>query len=227
MALSNIQEIVERSLYKKLESIAIREGYAVNKALYTNDITGITNYNTAIKNIVTSKGFSIALFGVGSNQKKYLKTIPRIVLIKRKFLPGDLGGSPNPEYQLNTTSGAFDSHVQPPQTSDYHFQVNLVYQKSKEGRVLEAIVSEAFSNRGYVKFHNDANKEFFVNRYNSSQVEDFERGTTEQIYLYEAKDIWQDDDKITISTAVKITEITVDVEIEGKQKTPIEQIKLP
>lgn len=213
--LSNILEIVERSLYKTLEAVCISSGYTPDKSLFTDDDTGKLAYQIAIESIITIKGFSVALFGVGSSHKKYYKTVPRIVIIERKFLPGDLGGSPDPQYELNL--GNFDGNVQPPQTSDYHFQVNLCYKTAAQKRILEAILAATFNNRSYIKFYTDVTKQFFIERYNSTIIEDNDMGIKENAYLYQAKDIWESED-VTIQTGIKpIVEITLDVTVNNQQ----------
>lgn len=187
---------------------------------YYDDDAGVALLKADIATIVSTKGFAIEVFGVSAPRAKYQKRIPRIVIIKNQFLPGDLGGVPNTIYTPNNgdllAPDAFTGRVQPPQTVNYNFDLHLVCQSAEQSRVLHGIVALAVPKRGYIDAYNLPSQKIFVLQYSYRSMPNTEDNLDEDIYMYTANDIFETDDRVVAENIKPITEITV----EQKQGDP-------
>ena len=85
---------------------------------YYDDPLGVILFNTDLTSIISTKGFAIEIFGSSNPQAKYLKKIPRIVVLPNQSLAGALGGSPDKIYTPNNgdvlSPDAYTARVLPP-----------------------------------------------------------------------------------------------------------------
>lgn len=181
---------------------------------YYDDDAGVALLKTDVDTIVTSKGFAIEVFGVSAPRAKYQKRIPRIVIIKNQFLPGDLGGAPDTIYTPNNgdilAPDAFTGRVQPPQTVNYNFDLHLVCQSAQQSRVLHGITALAVPKRGYIDAYELPGQKIFVNQYSYRSMPNTEDNLDEDIYMYTANDIFESEDKVVAENIKPITEITIE-----------------
>ena len=180
---------------------------------YYDDSTGKNEYNTAIQNIISVKGFCIELFNVSNSQNKGLKKVPRIVILSNQSLPGSLGGSPDKFYTPNNgdilNPDYFITSNMPSETTDFSYDICLISNSAKQSRILHSIVALAMPKRGYIPFYNDPSKKFFINQFSYRSIPDTIEGIDEDIYMYQVNDIFETEDTI-ISTSIKpIDEIKV------------------
>lgn len=226
--LSNLQELVERSLFESIRKEVVDKGYLpditaqveitpvtipptyTNK--YPNTLQGRQQWELDIKNIVNSKGFAIEIYNEGSNLGKGIKKVPRIVINSGNSLPGALGGDPSRFYE--DTGNSYLPMVTPPQTVDLFIDIHVVSDNVIQERILNAIMALALPRRGYIKHYNDPTKTFFIRFINFYDRDDLEGGIVEKVYGYEIPDCWDRAD-IQVGPAVsKITQITVPVTLQ-------------
>ena len=205
--LSNVQEIIERSLFEVIRQELIDKGYIPDITLYPDTAQGFQDYNTAISYIVTQKGFAIELFNEGSNLAKGTKKVPRIVINTGNFLPGALGGDPQKYYQ---DQGLFYSAlVTPPQTVDFFVNVHLVSMDVSQERILNSLIALAIQRRGYVPFYDNSGSTFFCRYLNFFHMDNMDAGMMEKVYAYQVSDCWDTEDKVLQGNIAKITEINL------------------
>ena len=213
--LSDVQEIIERSLFEAIRKELVDKEYlpdVSDTGLFPNNPTGYAAWNAAIQAIITAKGFAIELFGVGNNEDKGVKKIPRIVLESGNVLPGALGGDPLRYFEDNGTY--YKSLVTPPQTTDYYLNIIMVSNTIIQSRILNNIVALGMPRRGYVPFYNDPTKSFFIRYLNYFEANNEDRGLIEHIYSYEIKDAW-DIDAIELTDDIpKMSEITFNINLQ-------------
>lgn len=209
--LTDIWEIVDRSVFEKIRLLLVEHGLTPDVTLYPNTPAGVDAYRAELAVIKSTKGFAIELFGSGSSQKKYEKKTPRIVFIPRRIYAGDLGGNPEYIYTFNGTK--FDAEVRPPQTSVYQFEISLVSDEIRQERAMNAIIGLALSKRAYVPFYTNVttgdNEEFFAIQTTFRDVPDTEFGIMEKIYTYEARDLWDRENTFIPDAAAPLDEVTL------------------
>lgn len=207
--LSDIQEIVERSLFESIRLILVEHNYLPDVVVYNDNDAGKAAYQTEIDNIVILKGFAIEVFGHSSSQKKYAKKVPRIVIYPKRIIPGDIGGGPDPEFILE--GGSYTKKTQPPRTSTYEFEINVISNSAKQDRLMNAILAIAIPSRGYVKFYNDPLNSFFVEQYSFRESPDTQEGINEKFYMYRAIDLYFAEGQIIETGISPLKSIGVDI----------------
>jgi len=223
--LSNLEELLERSIFHAIREKTVAEGYLPN--INTFDVSNIDNtvaaaakvsYENAKTNIFNTKGFVVDVFGVGNNQAKGLKKVPRIVVDTQTFQPGTLGGDTSPVYE--NVNGIFVKSSNPSLASDFFYNVYAVANNVKQLRVLTAIISSALPRRGYIKTYLDERLQFSGNILTvftgSMDSDDLTEGVMEKVFSYASTDVFEGLPE-TITTIVNGEEFDL---------VPISEIKL-
>lgn len=210
--LSNVIEIIDRSIYKVIEDVAVENNYAVRKSDYLSDPNGFQQAEEAIAN---SRGFCVGIFGSNSPQQRGDLAMPRIVIDGKRFVPGYLGGNPDRVYDLNPDTDLFDASVIPPLTHRYQFEIILYSVRVAEDRILHAIIDAALPNFSYVPFYNNPDLKFFVEQYSFRENPDFSLGYEEKTYLYEAPEVFKSSDLLVQRGISPIKSVAVDQKINS------------
>jgi len=205
--LSNIWEVVDRSVYEKIRLLLVAAGYLPDITTFPDTDAGVAAYNTAMANIKTSKGFAIELFGQGSNLHKYEKKVPRIVYNARRIFLGDIGG--NPEHQYTKAGAVFNKTAVPPTSSSLQFDIFLVFETAKQERVLNSIIQATLKSRTYIPHYNNPNESFLVNNISYRDNPDTSFGICEKILTYQANDLWDTTEEI-IDTAAPLESVDLE-----------------
>jgi hypothetical protein len=201
--LSDIAQVVERSLEEAIYQVALTNNYTPDRDVYNTDST----YKAELEAIATANNFAVEIWGAGTSEEKQSMGVPRIVLSTGVWASGNLGSTPNGSYE---DQGADFNHIRPaPMTSDFRFTMSLVSRTAAEDRILHAIMASALPHRSYVPFYNDNTVTFLV-IYRYSRLEpDLREGLTKKHYIYEAIDLYEVDDDVIASGIAKINEIQV------------------
>ena len=213
--LSNIWEIVDRSVYEKIRLLLVAAGYLpdiANTTLYPDTDIGVAAYNAAMASIKVSKGFAVEIFGQGSSLHKYEKKVPRIVYNARRIFPGDIGG--NPENQYTKPGAVFELHAVPPTSSSVQFEISLVYETAKQERLLNSVIQATLKSRSYIKYYNDASSSFMVENVSYRDNPDTAFGICEKILTYMAKDLWDITTEV-IGTAAPLAQVELETKDAG------------
>jgi len=210
--LTDIQEIIERTVFENIRGELVDKGYLPDITLYDDDATGWAQWETDISSIVTSKGFAIEVYNVGASEAKGIKKFPRIVINAGSFLPGALGGDPQRFYSDQTTS--YKSLVTPPQTADFYLDIHLASKTIQQARILNSLLSIAIPRRAYLAYHSDPNSSFFIRNIGYYDADDIDEGYMEKVFGYEIPDCWDAGDKDFDATIAKINEITLHPNIQ-------------
>lgn len=205
--LSNIQEIIERSIFETIRQELVDKGYLPDITLFPDTIAGEQGYITAMGAIVTSKGFCIDIFNESSNFDKGQKNNPRIVIKSGSFLAGELGGNPT-EYYIDK-GDHYTSKITPPQTSNFYINIHLVAKSIEQVRVLNSILTLCLPKRKYLKWYTDPTSTFFIMNINYFELDDNNIGINEKVYVYEIPDCWDMEDITVRENIAKMVEITV------------------
>lgn len=224
--LSDIQELIERSLFERIRLELIDKGYLPDITSYQNNQAGLTQWNADLVTIKNTKGFAIEVFTESSNFKKGIKKVPRIVLKNNGSLPGALGGDPSRFF--TDTGYNYQAKVTPPQTVEFYMNFHLVSDTVIQERVLTALLALVIPRRGYIPWYNDNTKSFFVRFLNSFDLDDNDTGILERVYAYEVPDVWDTEDIEKGSPISKITRIDLHINLQkyligefGYETTPL------
>lgn len=210
--LTNIQEVIERSLFETIRLELVDKGYLPDITLYADTPAGHELYDTAINTIVETLGFAIEIFSTGTNKAKMIKKIPRIVIKAGSFLPGSLGGSPSKYYSDQGTY--YKAMVTPPQTVDFYIDYHLVSETIAQERVLSSILALAIPRRAYITRYDDSTKTFFSRYLNYYNIDEADEGISEKVYKYEIPDCWDTEDREVEDNVAKLNEVTLHTNIQ-------------
>lgn len=212
-ALSDIQEVIERSLFERIRTELVDKGYLPDVTQYPDTDGGVALWESDIATIKTNKGFAIEVFNENANYDNGVKKIPRIVLASGNFLQGSLGGDPGKIMQLNENND-FIALRTPPQTSDFFIDIRLVSNSVEQERILNAILSLALPKRGYIATYNDPEKLFFIRYISFYNQDDLDKGIIEKVLVYTVEDCWETEDIIISTDVAKITRIDLNINLQ-------------
>lgn len=212
------EEIIERSIYMNLLTVALKAGVTLDPEEYLGP-TGLPTVQgeTRFQHDKAAMSKFVYIFGIGNNQERGIKETPRISMELKGYYPGSVGmerfqiddSIPNNPRMVET--GYLSKGV----TVDIH----LVAKTQKDIRLLHSIMYKALPTEGYIKpFFN--NKEEFMrtgllpseNIYlevgNYYDHQDTEHGLLEHVYTYKVTDGIVDNNVLEDVQLVPIRDIT-------------------
>lgn len=193
MALSRAQERLERSLFEAIRKVLVAEGYLPdisNSNRYPEPFNNIaqTNWQADLELAAQAKGFAVEPFN--HSQTKGLKKVPRIVIIPRRTMPGEVGYPLDGVIIQNPDDpNSFIRAQLPYESSNFHIDIHLISNSAKQDRVLNAVLSKAFGMKKFVPYYDDESDRFLIRQYNYLDLPDPLEGLEEKVYSYEAPDI--------------------------------------
>lgn len=208
--LSDVQGLVERTIYKAIRAVTEEHGYIPVITSYPNTSIGAAAYQTAIDACVVAKGFAIEVFGHSNPQAKGNKTIPRIVIKPRRVIEGGIGMNVGTVNELNAGNADFKSFTVSGTTSNIHIEVRLVSNTAAQHRILHAILMAAMNFRGYLNMYTGSGQ-FFYAFIGYNDEENTIEGIIENTYTYEVRDVDMMQQVIIDANVAKINEITFEI----------------
>ena len=195
LALSNRQERIERTLFEVIRLLLVDTGYLPDVTTFAHSAAGSDAYQAARKAIHdSSKGFCVDLFGVGSQQSKYLKRVPRIVLVKRRFNPSfEIGLPVNPYFTAVTDIDNITHYTQQRVTNSViegFYDIILSANSAASDRIMNVIMANAIPGKGYLQYQDDADERFMIEYQNQSEQHDEEEGVHNYIISYRIPDLF-------------------------------------
>lgn len=196
------QEIIERSIWASLMQVALQLKLTLDPDLYLP----ISQENTQRyqKDMESLKKF-IYIFGVGNNQVRGPKIVPRITVDLNSYYPGNIGTEAfmvGDELENNE----YRQYIYPFETKNVQFDIHLVASKSEDLRLLHSIMYTALPVRGYIKpfiesslqeylEHKGLNKtgNLYIEVSNYYDHNDQEHGLLEKVYSYTVIDSYIDE----------------------------------
>ena len=217
--LSDIQEILERTVYHRLRLECVDKGYLPDITTYPKTEAGEIQYQNDLQIIRDTLGFAVEVFNAGNPKYKGEKIIPRIVINSQDFMPGALGGANTRYYKSNV--GGFSKMLRPPQTSDYYYNIHLVADNITEIRVLNALTAIALPRRGYIPIYNNPNQNIFTQVISTVDYTDNTDEIIEKVYRYQIPDIFEVQE-IDGGSFAKIQNIDVDILVKEDNSDTLE-----
>lgn len=192
------EEIIERSMYMNLLAVALKAGVTLDPNEYLND-KGLPTKETEDKYKEDKSKLKrfVYIFGIGNNQERGIKEVPRITLDLQGYYPGVIGME---RYQLDDTDKEHPRMIDTGyNTKDIVIDVHLVSKTQQDMRMLHSIMYKALPTQGYIKPYK-GNKEAFMNsglqRSENIYIEvgnyydhvDTDHGLLEHVYQYKISD---------------------------------------
>ena len=205
------QEIVERSFYISLLHQTLIRGLTINPENYlvknedglwvpTRELNDqYIRDKEAIETELTKNGSGFYyIFGVGNNQSRGQKDLPRITLDLTAWYPGEIGLEKETN-ELDEASGLY-------QVIDYDYEpkssridVHLCANNQQEMRILHEIMYRALPSRGYIKPYLNDYESWKTSKFSPSgniyievgnfyDHDDLQQGFLEKVYTYEVRD---------------------------------------
>lgn len=208
--LSNIQGLIERTVYKALRAVTEEHLYIPDITDYPNTQNGFNDYNDAVKDVVADKGYAIEVFGHSNAQAKGQKLVPRIVIKPRRVIEGGIGMDVGKLFKLNAGDASFTSYTVQGTSSNIHIEVHLVSNTAAQHRILHSIMMAALNHRGYLELYDNSAK-FFYRYIGYSDEENVVEGILTNVYTYEVVDVDMMQEVIVDAATAKILEITFEM----------------
>jgi hypothetical protein len=209
MALSDVLELVDKSIFEAIHSVGVAEGYIVDRAVV--DLEDEVAWAAAEQVIITEKGYVVDLEGASNSHEKGKRTNPSITYDSKNLLNGNIGNAQTPRYEDNG-AGGLNSVKDIPQTSDYLFYIHVNGKNSADFRTIKAIVSTALAHNTFIPVYNDPGTKFLIVRYGYQDNPDHLKGSLEGIFMYKAMDILESLPTTIATNIVPINEIDVELE---------------
>lgn len=218
MFVNNIQERVERSLFEIMRKLIVAQGYLpdiTNAGRYptsSGNFTNIAQFNweADIDTIIASKGWVVEIFGTSSLLEKGLKRIPRVVIVPKRILDGEIGVPPGSWY-LKTEDGlTYKKSLYIDDPANLQYDIHLISSSQKQSRFLNLLLSTVIGSKRYIQFYDNVNERFFIKSYNYYEISDSRDGEEENVYSFEVRDIYLFEDPTPVDIK-PISEITAEV----------------
>lgn len=211
--LNDIQLRIERSIFEAIRQRIVFHGYIP-------DITDVkyqglqpdvfeSTWDADVAAIELANQFAIEVFGHGSSLAKGLKKTPRLAIIPRRIMPGDIGTNIDGGFSRDPLAPDNTQKLIPTlQSADLHIDINVVPETAAQDRALNAILGEALSTLKYIPFYDDPTETFLIRQFNFYDLPDNRNGISEKSYSYEIPDLYLYEGRV-ISNIPLIQEITV------------------
>lgn len=212
--MSNIQDIVELSIFHAIRKVCVAEGYLPDITLYSNTPSGYDAYQAAMSAIANGqKGFCVEVFNNSNPQYKGLKKGPRIVLVSNNILPGSTGMEVSEHYTEGTEN--FQGYLPPSMSYDFTLSIHLVAVTGMQIKTLHSLLSRAIPSRGYksiylTEYPAEGEQTFFIENLGFSDLFAAQDELLEKVYRYQIPDLMNDDFIIYTTTHAKLIQITLD-----------------
>lgn len=199
-----VQEVIERSFYIALLHETLKRGLTINPDDYLEEVPGydvrVPTEDSELRFLEDKKAIGekfIYLFGIGNNQVRGPKDLPRITLELKAYYPGDVGVEKE-DYE-KTEEGVFRVIEHDYETKHTLIDVHLCSNTEAEMRVLHDIMYRALPARGYLKpYFNDYEEwkksglmttgNLYIEVGNYYDHPDLNHGFLEKVYTYEVRD---------------------------------------
>lgn len=216
-SLSNTIELIERSIFHSIRLELVDKGFLPDVSIFPDTDQGVIDYNTALADIATNQGYAIEVFNNSSPHAKNLQRVPRIVFVPGQFLPGALGGDMARQYVINNEDPLKPNHfrasIQPPQTTDFNFEIYIIGKEARQIRTMLGIVALALPKRGYIKLYNEPDKKIFLRQISYRSQPDNTFGVNEHIYMYQVQDVFETEPINVGNLIPPINNIQVDTQV--------------
>lgn len=203
------QEVVERTLYIALLHETLSRGLTINpddylevkgnlkvptKELYAKYESDLKEINDRLKD--SAMGFTY-IFGIGNNQERGPKILPRITMELKSYYPGGIGVEKEDlELQENGYYQAIDYDYE---TKDILIDIHLCSNTQDQMRILHDIMYRALPSRGYIRpYFNDyeewkdgrllSSGNLYLEVGNYYDHPDLNHGFLEKVYTYTVVD---------------------------------------
>lgn len=231
------QEIIERSFYIALLHETLTRGLTINPDDYLELVEG---FDVPVPTTESESRFNedkkaigdkfIYIFGIGNNQVRGAKLVPRITLELKAYYPGTVGLDKS-SLEMND-EGIFQAIDYDYETKSTLIDVHLVSNTEDEMRLLHDIMYRALPARGYLKpYVNDYEEwkssgiqttgNLYIEVGNYYDHQDLNHGLLEKVYTYECRDGLLME-KITEETYVPIKDISCLIIPEGTEGVILE-----
>lgn len=192
------EEIIERSMYMNLLAVALKAGVTLDPDEYLND-KGLPTKETEAKYKEDKSKLKkfVYIFGIGNNQERGIKEVPRITLDLQGYYPGVIGME---RYQLDDTDKEHPRMIDTGYTTkDIVIDVHLVSKTQSDMRLLHSIMYKALPAKGYIKPYMGDKEEFmkpglwrseniYIEIGNYYDHVDTDHGLLEHVYQYKISD---------------------------------------
>lgn len=212
---NNVQERIERSILEAIRLTLVAHGYLPDITTFANTAIGEASRKAALADI---QGGGIEVFGHGSSLSKGIEAVPRIVLITRRIMPGDIGKSVQNTYRVDPLDPDNVVQFEPPyESSNLHIDIEVVSNKAAHDRILHAILAESIGGTmGFIKVYDSNNERFFIRQFNFYDLPDTENGIEKKVYSYDIPDIYLTETMVSANVPL-IQELTTQLYILKSQ----------
>lgn len=185
-------------MYMNLLAVALKAGVTIDPDDYLNS-SGLPTKETEARYLADKAKIKkfVYIFGIGNNQVRGPKEVPRITLDLQGYYPGVIGME---RFQLDDTDKEHPRMIDTGyNTKDIVIDVHLVSKTQQDMRMLHSIMYRALPTQGYIKPYKGNKYEFMnsgLQRSENIYIEvgnyydhvDTDHGLLEHVYQYKISD---------------------------------------
>ena len=229
------EEIVERSVYMNILAVAIKSGHTIDPDDYLENGLPTIETEKRYKEDKSKIQKFIYVFGIGNNQDRGIKEVPRITLELQGYYPGNIGME---KYQIDDTIKDNPRMIETGYTTkDIVIDVHLISKTQPDMRLLHSILYKALPTQGYIKPYFNDKKLFMAegllksdNIYlevgNHYDHKDNGHGLLEHVYQYKITDGVVSDD-ISDVDLVPIRDISLLIGTDTQGYREYDELHIP
>ena len=222
----NSQEVIERSFYMGLLRTALKNGLTLDPDDYL-PLT-VESQNKYLRDKEALKKF-VHIFGVGNNQSRGKKEVPRITLELQGYYPGTIGVE---KYHIDVDKDARPILVESEfTTKSIIIDVHLIANNQEDMRMLHSLMYKSLPASGYIKPFLNNKEEYlrtglnptgniFIEVSNHYDHPDNSQGLLEKVYSYTVEDglVIEYDDNTEALAPIKDISVILD-HLDGNTTT--------
>ena len=229
------EEIVERSVYMNILAVAIKSGHTVDPDDYLENGLPTIETEKRYKEDKAKIQKFIYVFGIGNNQDRGIKEVPRITLELQGYYPGNIGME---RYQIDDTIKDNPRMIETGYTTkDIVIDVHLISKTQADMRLLHSILYKALPTQGYIKPYFNDRKSFieegllksdniYLEVGNHYDHKDNGHGLLEHVYQYKITDGVVSDD-ISDVDLVPIRDISLLIGTDTQGYKEYDELHIP
>lgn len=216
-------------MYMNLLAVALKAGVTLDPDDYLNS-RGLPTKETEARYLADKAKMKkfVYIFGIGNNQERGPKEVPRITLELQGYYPGVIGME---RYQLDDTDKEHPRMIDTGyNTKDIVIDVHLVSKTQQDTRMLHSIMYKALPTQGYIKPYKGNKEEFMRSGLQKSEniyIEvgnyydhvDTDHGLLEHVYQYKIADGVVSDELLDIDLVpIKDISVLIGTDTQGEKE---------
>jgi hypothetical protein len=194
---------------------------------YPNTPFGKTEYTNDLEAISTNMKFSVEVFNNSDSDTKGLMKVPRVVIVPRRRLPGNLGAfgvsnltpiygaPPSPSVQPPIVN--YQKSTPPARTFDLEYDIAIITNKSYQNRIITEIIGLAIPVLGYLDVYDSASTQerICIEQFGYINSGMRDKGVVEEVISIRILDIFLVPEAVSTTIISPLQQLAIDIYLDN------------